>query len=251
MVNWQCVDDDYIPQRKVVEECFGRGAIGLLAIHGGKIEPGTESVLRYVNEKAGAKCYLLSGRLKDNNFLLLHGHSHQFPITRQVFQRWLNGVQLAISLHGHKKGHNLQDPPHLQSVVFVGGNNRTLAAQFCGIARTAMPSYTWIDNPNQMRIKNPNGSISDLSGSDTNNPVNLPQDDGIQFELPRSLRNPIEKWCCPPEDDSLVFAKLLTKFVIDLQRQYNSAPACPSWLFLGIHRLRRICCWVRYLRPCR
>jgi phage replication-related protein YjqB (UPF0714/DUF867 family) len=177
------------------------GPVGILALHGGGIEPGTETIARFVARKTGASLYLYAGRLPQGN-LGLHRPSpyHDSELTAAL-RRFLDHVQLAISIHGHGRA---------EETVFLGGLNHALAATLAEVARDTLPRYGWISDPAAI----PPG----LRGRHPRNAVNLPPDRGVQIELPRSLREirtgaggrPSE-----PLGDALLFAQVLSRFVTE------------------------------------
>ncbi|HVO84859.1 MAG TPA: poly-gamma-glutamate hydrolase family protein [Syntrophobacteria bacterium] len=177
------------------------GPVGILALHGGGIEPGTETIARFVAGETGASLYIYAGRLQRGN-LRLHrpspsGDSELTPVLRS----FLDHVQLAISIHGHGRA---------EESVFLGGLNDALAVRLAEVARAALPRYGWISDP--MAI--PPG----LRGQHPRNAVNLPPDRGVQIELPRSLREirtGSEGRALEPSGDTLVFAQVLCRIVHD------------------------------------
>jgi phage replication-related protein YjqB (UPF0714/DUF867 family) len=175
------------------------GPVGILALHGGGIEPGTEAIARFAARETGASLYVYAGLLPRGN-LRLHRPSpyHESELTAAL-RRFLDHVQLAISIHGHGRH---------QETVFLGGLNEALAARLAELARGALPRYGWISDP---------GAIPPvLRGRHLRNAVNLPPDRGVQIELPRSLRGVRtgEAGRTPePTGDALVFAQVLSRLV--------------------------------------
>jgi len=175
------------------------GPVGILALHGGGIEPGTETIARFVVRETGASLYIYAGRLPRGN-LRLHRPSpyHDSELTAAL-RRFLDHVQLAISIHGHGRA---------EDTVFLGGLNHALAARLAEVARGALPRYGWISDP----VAIPLG----LRGRHPRNAVNLPPDRGVQIELPRSLREirtGAEGRPPEPTGDALVFAQVLSHLV--------------------------------------
>ena len=175
------------------------GPVGILALHGGGIEPGTEAIARFVARETGASLYIYAGRLPRKN-LRLHRPSpyHDSELTTAL-RRFLDHVQLAISIHGHGRA---------EETVFLGGLNHALAARLAEVAWGALPRYGWISDP----VAIPLG----LRGRHPRNVVNLPPDRGVQIELPRSLRGTrtgAEGRPPEPTGDALVFAQVLSDLV--------------------------------------
>ena len=175
------------------------GPVGILALHGGGIEPGTETIARFVARQTGASLYIFAGRLPRGN-LRLHRpspyHDSELPA---ALRRFLQNVRLAVSIHGHGRA---------EETVFLGGLNEALAARLADLARAALPRYEWISDP----VAIPRG----LRGRHPRNAVNLPPDRGVQIELPRSLRE-IRAGAAgrapEPTGDGLVFAQVLSRLV--------------------------------------
>ena len=176
-----------------------RGSLGLLAIHGGGIEPGTEEIARFVAHHSGASLYIYAGRLPVGN-LSLHRPSHGTKFeNRPMVLRFLNHVKTAISVHGH--GRN-------QKCAYVGGMHQTMVQRFTEIARPVLPQYEWISDPEII----PPG----LSGRNPSNIVNLPPAQGMQLELPMELRQTkptSDGENFEPAGDALILSRLLVRFV--------------------------------------
>jgi len=181
------------------------GPLGLLAVHGGGIEPGTEEIARFVAHHSGASLYIYAGRRSTGNLSLhrpSHGMGHE---NRPLALRFLNHVRMAISIHGH--GRN-------QRCVYVGGLHQSMVQGFVEIARPVLPRYQWISDPEFI----PPG----IRGRNPNNIVNLPSAQGMQLELPRELRQtrPIPgSEHSEPAGDAEVLSRLLVCFVDRLADQ--------------------------------
>lgn len=179
-----------------------QGSLGLLAIHGGGIEPGTEEIARFVAHHSGASLYVYAGRRSRGN-LSLHRPSHDMKIEeRALVVKFLNHVKTAISIHGHGRRQNR---------AYVGGLHESMVQRFVEIARPALSQYEWISDPKII----PSG----LSGQSLSNVVNLPPGRGMQLELPPQLR---ETKGTPdgrglePAGDALRLSRLLISFVTAL-----------------------------------
>ena len=175
------------------------GSLGLVAIHGGGIEPGTEEIARFAAYHSGATLYVYAGRRATGN-LPLHRPSHRVQLQdRPLVKKFLNHVNMAISIHGH--GRN-------ERCAYVGGLNQAMVHQFVKVAQAALPHYEWIFDsesiPPEMRGQNPN------------NIVNLPPSQGMQLELPRDLRRtkPTPDGSkLEPAGDALVLSRLLVRYI--------------------------------------
>jgi phage replication-related protein YjqB (UPF0714/DUF867 family) len=173
--------------------------LGLIAPHGGGIEPGTEEIARYVAHHSGASLYVYSGRRPVGN-LALHRASHGSELqTRPLVYRFLNYVHRAISIHGHGRD---------QRYAYVGGLNQAMVERFVSLAQKGLPQYKWVYSPESI----PEG----IRGRDPNNIVNLPPGKGMQLELSKALRQikPAHGGeHFEPAGDALELSQLLVTFV--------------------------------------
>jgi phage replication-related protein YjqB (UPF0714/DUF867 family) len=188
--------------RDVQEYLRLEGPLGLMAIHGGGIEPGTEEIARFVACHSGASLYVYAGRRSAGN-LPLHRPSHDMRIEeRALVVQFLNHVKTAISIHGHGRRQNR---------VYVGGLHQRMVQHFVELARPALSQYEWISDPKII----PSG----LRGLSLSNVVNLPPARGMQLELPPQLREtkgtPDGK-VFEPTGDALLLSRLLINFVTAL-----------------------------------
>ncbi len=175
------------------------GSLGLLAIHGGGIEPGTEEIARFVAHYSGASLYIYAGRLPTGN-LSLHRPSHGVEIDNHpLLLRFLSHVNTAISIHGHGRS---------QKCAYVGGLHQVMVQRFIELAQPVLSQYQWITDP---EITPPG-----IRGRNPDNIVNLPPDQGMQLELPKALRQtkPTSGGKrSEPVGDALVLSRLLVRFV--------------------------------------
>ncbi len=172
---------------------------GLLAVHGGGIEPGTEEIVRFVAHHSEASLYVYAGRRPAGN-LSLHQPSHGTGLgSRPLVLRFLDHVKTAVSIHGHGR---------MQECAYVGGLHQTMVQRFVEISRQELPQYEWISDPEII----PPG----IRGRNPNNIVNLLPDHGMQLELPRGLRETetaAEGRHARPAGDALVLSWLLVRFI--------------------------------------
>jgi len=188
--------------REVQEYLRLEGILGLMAIHGGGIEPGTEEMARFVAYHSGASLYVYAGRLSGGN-LSLHRPSHDGRIEeRALVVQFIKHVKTAISIHGHGRRQNR---------AYVGGLHQSMVQRFVELARPALSQYEWISDPKMM----PPG----LSGQSPSNVVNLPPAKGMQLELPIKLRQTKrtpDGRGFEPAGDALLLSRLLISFVTTL-----------------------------------
>lgn len=189
-------------KRDVQEYLRLEGPLGLMAIHGGGIEPGTEEIARFVAYHSGASLYVYAGRRSKGN-LSLHRPSHNMRIEeRDLVVQFLKHVKIAISIHGHGRRQNR---------AYVGGLHESMVQRFVGIVRPALSQYEWISDPKII----PKG----LRGRSPGNVVNLPPDRGMQLELPPQLRQTkgtSDGRGFEPAGDALRLSRLLISFVTTL-----------------------------------
>jgi phage replication-related protein YjqB (UPF0714/DUF867 family) len=185
--------------RKVQEYLRLEGPLGLMAIHGGGIEPGTEEIAKFVADHSGASLYVYAGRRSGGN-LSLHRPSHDARIEeRALIVQFLEHVKTAISIHGHGRGRDR---------VYVGGLHESMVRRFVELARQVLSQYEWISDVKLI----PPG----LSGQSPGNVVNLPSAKGMQLELPVKLRQTKETpdgRGFEPAGDALILSRLLISFV--------------------------------------
>lgn len=175
------------------------GSLGLVAIHGGGIEPGTEEIARFVADQSGASLYVFAGRRETGN-LSLHRPSHRVILQdRPLVKKFLNHVNVAISIHGH--GRN-------ERCAYVGGLHQAMVQQFVEVAQAALSHYEWIFDPESIP--------PEIRGQNPDNIVNLPPAQGMQLELPRDLRRtkPTPDGSkLEPAGDALVLSRLLVNYI--------------------------------------
>ncbi|MFP3869670.1 MAG: poly-gamma-glutamate hydrolase family protein [Syntrophobacteria bacterium] len=181
-------------------ECIDlAGSLGLMALHWGRIEPGTEEIARFVAHRSSVSLYVYSGRRPVGN-RALHRPSHRLELnSRPLLLRFLNHVKAIISLHGHGREHDC---------AYVGGLNQVMRQRFLQLAREALPQYVWVADLERIPVG--------LRGVDPDNIVNLPPSQGMQLELPRPLRQSgpgLEAGYLEPEGDAVVLSRLLIRFV--------------------------------------
>jgi phage replication-related protein YjqB (UPF0714/DUF867 family) len=190
-----------LERAKADEVLHVAGPVGLLALHGGGIEPGTETMVRFVARETGASLYVYAGRLSRGN-LRLHRPSHRTSEIPPLLQRFLDHVRVAISIHGHRRS---------LRCVYLGGLNEALIWRLADMARAVLPQYEWVSEPSAIP--------PELRGRHPRNTVNLPPDKGVQLELPRSLRRTGAR--TKLAGDGLVVAGVLSRLVHELAAAYG------------------------------
>ncbi len=155
----------------VEEVCELRSRFGLMALHGGSLEAGTDVVAAAAADRAGASLYAVC-QPPDLNW---HVPSTRFdPAASAALARFLDHVDAVVAVHGFGR-------VGMWTTVLVGGGNRTLACRVGAALRTELgDGFTVVDDveaiPRQLRGLHPR------------NPVNLPRLGGAQVELPPRVR---------------------------------------------------------------
>lgn len=160
-----------IARPDVDEVCELRSPFGIMAFHGGNLERTTDVIAAEVAERSGISLYAVIQHAP------LREHVPSTTI-RPEHSRWLqefvDHVHTVIAVHGYGRETQFWK-------VLLGGTNRTLAGHLAGHLRTALPSdYGVVDDLDEI----PRG----LRGLHRDNPVNLPDNGGVQLELPPTIR---------------------------------------------------------------
>jgi phage replication-related protein YjqB (UPF0714/DUF867 family) len=175
----------------VREESDLRSRVGILALHGGSQDRGTEEIARRTAEEAGASFYAIvqPAGLRVHLTSRLHDPAHSPRL-----QAFLAHVDIAISVHGFGRDGFVfwVDPdrglvlepygPALKGRqtgplrgIILGGRNADLLEEARQLFRDRFPGYQVADE--RVRL-----------GFHPDNPVNLPTAHGVQVELPPGLR---------------------------------------------------------------
>jgi phage replication-related protein YjqB (UPF0714/DUF867 family) len=154
----------------VVEVCELRSTFGVMAYHGGQLEKVTDIVATEVAEATGASYYGLL-HLADEP---AHVPSTEIdPAHSPALADFLDHIDTVVTLHGYGR-------KRLSHSILLGGQNRELAAHIASHLRPLLPGYDVCDDLDHM----PAG----LRGLHPDNPVNRPLMQGVQVELPASIR---------------------------------------------------------------
>lgn len=155
----------------VHEEVEIRSRFGILAFHGGPVERVTSLIARRAAELAGATYYSID----QPDERPLHIPSTRFrPEESDRFAQVIDHVEVVCTVHGYGRD---MDKQHL----LLGGQNRALAEELGRELETRLherfPVITDLDEiPKELR------------GVHSRNPVNLPEHQGVQLELPPGVR---------------------------------------------------------------
>jgi phage replication-related protein YjqB (UPF0714/DUF867 family) len=147
-----------------------QGSVGVMAIHGGNIERGTEQLANYVARNAHASLYVISPRTQKRDWKY-HISSNKIDAREsRILTEFLTHVRTAISIHGHVIKKN---------VLCIGGLNHTLR-------KTVIHSLK--DGFNVVDALEEGGICKNLAGGNEKNVVNLPREKGVQIEIPLMMR---------------------------------------------------------------
>ena len=110
--------DDLLAQPGVEEVSHLRSRFGLMALHGGNLERGTDVIAADAAERAGASLYVV----RQPPGLRWHVPSVAFdPAASPALAAFLDHVDVAVAVHGYGR-------PDMWTTLLVGGRNRPLAA---------------------------------------------------------------------------------------------------------------------------
>lgn len=162
---------DLLAHPAVTEILELRGPIGLMAFHGGNLERTTDVVAREVAECTGSSYYAVLQAPP----LRRHLPSTAFrPDDSAALASFLEHVDVAIAIHGYGRESSWY---HL----LLGGRNRALARHLSFHLQQGLPErYVVVDDLERIP--------RELRGQHRNNPVNLPDSQGVQIELPPTIR---------------------------------------------------------------
>ncbi|MDG2301014.1 MAG: poly-gamma-glutamate hydrolase family protein [Acidimicrobiales bacterium] len=165
-----------LDREDVVEELELRSSFGFMAYHGGSLEKATDVIAREAAERSNSSYYGLIQSHEDP----IHFASTQLLEEKSgPLELFLNHIQVVTTIHGYGR-------EHLFYSVLLGGRNRQLAEHFAPILREALPSYKF-----ETELEN---IPKELRGQHLKNPVNYPPLQGVQLELPPTLRWNREEW---------------------------------------------------------
>jgi len=140
--------------------------IGIMAIHGGGIEPMTDIIAKDI-AKNDYTFYAFIGLKKKNNRIM---HITSTCFDEPTSTKFLRSVDTAISIHGCRS---------TSEIIHVGGLNKKLAEL---IKKNLIEKGFEIGN-----CENP-----EISGENKNNICNKCKDKGVQIEVSASLRERLD-----------------------------------------------------------
>lgn len=148
-----------------------RSSFGFMAFHGGALEKVTDVVASEAARAAGASYY---GVLHPDVADVPHIPSTAVcPTESAALATFFDHVDVVISIHGYGRR-------HLRWSLLLGGRNRALASHVAQHLRPPLRDYDIVDDLTRI----PKG----LRGQHRANPVNLAKQQGLQIELPPTVR---------------------------------------------------------------
>ena len=168
---------EFLQRPEVTELCEVRGRFGLMAYHGGNLERTTDAVASEVARRCAASYYAV---------LQAPPHRHHIastafdPADSEALARFLSHVDVVITVHGYGR-------KRLWRHLLLGGQNRALAAHVAAHLRSGLSSrYRVLDDLEKIP--------KELRGQHPRNPVNRPRQQGVQIELPPTIRWNRKQW---------------------------------------------------------
>lgn len=163
---------DLLERQDVAEHCVIRSTrVGFMAYHGGELEKVTDVIAAAAAAQGGASYY---GVTQADETDVVHVPSTSVdPAVSATLAGFVERVDAVITIHGFGR-------KRLWHSLLLGGRNRALAAHTATHLRSRLPDYDIVDDLGAVPAK--------LAGQHPKNPVNLPRHDGVQIELPPTVR---------------------------------------------------------------
>ena len=168
---------EFLARSEISELCELRGRFGLMAYHGGNLERTTDAVAAEVARRTGASFYGVVQEPPHRH----HIASTAFdPAHSAALARFLDHVDVVLTVHGYGRR-------RLRRHLLLGGRNRALAEHVAAHLRDGLPRrYHVLDDLREIP--------RELRGQHPRNPVNRPPAQGVQLELPPSIRWNLLEW---------------------------------------------------------
>lgn len=144
--------------------------LGFMAYHGGELEKGTDIVAREAAEHSGASYYAVTQAQDPVHHI---ASTKIDPAASPTLATFLDYVDAVITIHGY----GLESQ---RKSLLLGGRNRELASHVADHLRPALTGYEIVDVVEDIPKR--------LRGQHSKNPVNLPRQQGLQIELPPTIR---------------------------------------------------------------
>ncbi|MGI9610180.1 MAG: poly-gamma-glutamate hydrolase family protein [Acidimicrobiia bacterium] len=167
---------DLLKENDVLEELALRSRLGFMAYHGGTLEKTTDAIAREAAELAGASYYAVVQNHEEPTHI---ASTEVVPEHSEALDTFLDHVSVVITIHGYGR-------EHLFHSVLLGGRNRAMANHVAAHCRFALPRYSFQSDLAEIP--------RELAGQHRLNPVNRPDDAGVQIELPPTIRWNYDEW---------------------------------------------------------
>ena len=148
--------------------------LGFMAYHGGELEKVTNIVASAAAERSGASYYGVTQASPPIHHI---ASAKIDPAESELMATFIDHIDAVITIHGY--GIETQ-----WKTLLLGGQNRDLAYHVVEHLRPALPDYEIVDELEQIPKR--------LRGQHAKNPVNLPRQQGLQIELPPTIRWNVE-----------------------------------------------------------
>jgi phage replication-related protein YjqB (UPF0714/DUF867 family) len=132
------------------------------------------------------------------------------PDDSPALAAFLAHVDVAVAVHGYFRDGWF-------TTLLLGGRNRPLAAHLAEHLRSAMPTYTVVDDVDAIP--------RELRGLHRRNPVNLPSGLGVQLELPPRTRSRVPMWADLPDTEPVPHQLDLVAGLVAAARSWRPATA--------------------------
>ena len=193
---------DLIAHEDILEYTILQGKIGVMAIHGGNIERGTEQIAYYIAKNSDSSLYVISPRTRKRDWKYHISSNKINPQESEKLSQFLDHVDTAISIHGHVIKKN---------VICVGGLNHALRRRVVEFLREDFDVTDAVEE---------GGICRNLSARNSKNVVNLTREKGVQVEIPLTMRKvfehkPYEEM---PSEETRLLAERLIQIIRETQQ---------------------------------
>jgi len=165
-----------LERNDVREELELRSSFGFMAYHGGSLEKATDVIAREAAEQSNSSYY---GLIQTDEDPIHFASTQLLKEKSEYLKRFLDHVTIVVTIHGYGR-------EHLFYSVLLGGRNRKLADYIAPILQKALPDYEFETSLEKIP--------KELRGQHKHNPVNYPPLNGVQLELPPTLRWNRDEW---------------------------------------------------------
>ncbi len=194
---------ELIAHTDVIEYSILQGKVGMMAIHGGNIERGTEQIAHYTATHSNSSLYVISPRTQKRDWKFHISSNKINPNESENLSQFLEHISTAISIHGHviKK-----------SVICVGGLNNSLRRK---VVASLGEDFDVVDAVEEA------GICRNLSARNPKNVVNYAKEKGVQIEIPLTFRKVFEHR--PYEEMPSEETRILTERLIHVIKEVQQS----------------------------